>query len=217
MGSIVAHRFDTNGWNRRTGATGVPNGRFADWQRLGSRRAWHLPPVPVCWAAPGCPPLGAARSLTGPPSSSHNSLTSRIARKAKHSGRGAITPERDIGNRRVHKIAPGVTCRVRPEREQCRRCSPPDPALLLSLALWCSATVRVAAGSAAQKTSEITTVAVLRVRRGEGAPTFTYSPPVDRNHGRPPGSASSDRRRQNARASGRAIAPLARFPLVALI
>jgi len=86
--------------NRRTGATGVPNGRFADWQRLGSRRAWQLPPVPVCWAAPGCPPLGAARSLTGPPSSSHNSLTSRIARKAKHSGRGAITPERDIGNRR---------------------------------------------------------------------------------------------------------------------
>ena len=62
-------------------------------------------------------------------------------------------------------IRVGVACRAKPGSGVG---DVPQPGAASSLALWCSATVRVAAGSAAQKTSKIKTVAVLRVHGREG-------------------------------------------------
>ena len=126
MGSIVVHRFDTNGWNRRTGATGVPNGRFADWQRLGSRRAWHLPPIqaPCAGQRQDVLPLALlVPSQARPPARIIPSPAGLLGKQSILGGARSRQSEILVTDA-VHKIAPGVTCRVRPEQEQCRRCSP---------------------------------------------------------------------------------------------
>jgi hypothetical protein len=100
-----------------------------------------------------------------------------VSRAGQVTARKPNQPDPEAGSRRArasdilltqdaYKIEPAG--RAGPSLGAASEMFPPDPALLFSLALWCSATVRVAAGSAARKTRKIKTVAVLRVHKGEG-------------------------------------------------